>query len=335
MKHARLFSIIVLGSAGFYGAIGLYFLPMATFQSELTRMAMLPESMFGWTKPQPAIDPELMHQSSWQQADVLVIGDSFSDGRVWQTILTKSGLRVRTERWDGVRGICEDFKSWLTEKGFKGQYIVFEAIERNVADGAREWGACQHMQYHSSVYTDTLRAPPSVSYDPQHRDYSGRFSIGIQTWINALKYDRDSRLPNFTGVDMHNGVRLARINNGCNKFSHARCDDSLFLSVDRPEDLSVGILDSIEKLNARMPEITPIWVFVPNKSTAYLYPGKQFWNKAEQRINAPNVLNAFRNAIDTGEVDLYPANNTHISTAGYLLLGNTIFQNMQSAAKNK
>lgn len=311
-----------------YGTVGFYFLPWASFQSELTRMSMLPESMFGWTKPQPAIDPALMHQSSWREADVLVVGDSFSDGRVWQTVLTKTGLHVRTERWDNVRGICEDFMPWLREKGFKGKYVVFESIERNVEDGSREWGACKQMQVHQSIYTDSPRSPPPQFFDPNRIDYSGRFSTGIQTRLNTWQYEHASRSPDFTSRDLLNGVKLYRLNNGCELFSHAKCKDNLYLAVDRAGDLSADTLDNIEKLNARLTGIIPIWVFVPNKSTAYLYPDKQFWNESERRLHAPNILKTFRQAIDAKTVDLYPANNTHVSTTGYLLLGEAIYQSM-------
>ena len=73
MRQAKLFSVIVSLIVLGYGAIGFYFLPMASFQGDLTRIGMLPESQFGWRKPQPAVDPKLMQQSSMQDADVLVI----------------------------------------------------------------------------------------------------------------------------------------------------------------------------------------------------------------------------------------------------------------------
>ncbi len=291
-------------------------------------MGMLPESQFGWTKKQPAIDTAFMHQSSWKEADVLVVGDSFSDGRIWQTVLTRAGLHVRTEAWDSVRGVCVDFMPWLREQGFTGKYIVFETIERNIVDGLAKSVTCQHMQPHSSINTDSPRSPPPLSFDPKRGDYSGRFSIGIQTQMNVWKYEHASRLPNFASLELLNGARLARVKNGCELFSHARCNDALFLAEENAEDLPISALDNVEKLNLRMPGITPIWAFVPNKSTAYLYPDKKFWNEAEQRFHAPNILRSFRQAIAANTVDLYPANNTHVSTTGYLLLGEAIYHSM-------
>lgn len=335
MKHAKLFSILVFAIMALYGAVGFYFLPLATFQAELTRMSMLPEMMFGWTKPQPAIDPALLHQSSWQEADVLVVGDSFSDGRLWQTILTRAGLRVRTESWDSVRGVSDDFMPWLREQGFKGKYIVFEIVERNIVNVVARSMEIKRMQFHPNIYADNPRSPPLVSFDPKRGDYSGRFSIGIQTRINIWKYEHTSRAPDFASRELPNGTRFARIRNGCKLFSHARCNDALFLAEDRAEDIPMIALDNVEKLNARLHGITPIWAFVPNKSTAYLYPDKQFWNEAERRFHAPNILRSFRQAITNQTVDLYPANNTHVSTTGYLLLGEAIFQGMQHMQQEK
>lgn len=329
MKHAKFFSLVVMVAVLAYGATGFYFLPRATFQGELTRMALLPESLFGWTQPQPALDPEWMQQATMKEADVLVIGDSFSDGRVWQTVLTRKGLKVRTESWDTLRGICADFLPWLHQQGFSGKHLVIESIERNLSEDVRKSVACQQMQYHPNPRTDAPRAPPIVSFDIHSGDYTGRLSTGIQTQLNAMEYERLRKATDFSAWELPNDVRLARVADGCALFSHARCEDSLFYSIDRPQDIDENLLEDIETLNARMAGLHITWVFIPNKSTAYLYPDKLFWNKAGQRLNAPNLLRTTRQAIDSKVVDLYPANNTHFSTTGYLLVGEEILKAMR------
>lgn len=331
MRHARVFSILVFSAVLGYGAVGFYFLPSATFQGELTRMGLLPESLFGWRKPQPALDAKLMQQASMQEADVLVIGDSFSDSRVWQSILTRRGLKVRTESWESMRGICADFMPWLRAQGFKGKFLVLESIERNLLADLNRSVACQQMQYHPNPQTDAPRFPPVVSFDTQHGDYSGKLSTGIKTQLNVRKYERLSRSPDFKAWLPGNDVRLARVPDGCALFSHTRCDDALFLAYDKPEDIDASALESVEKLNTRLSGITAIWMFIPNKSTAYLYPNKQFWNAAEERVRAPNLLHVTQQAIGNKTVDLYPANNTHFSTTGYLLMGEAVFKAMQQA----
>lgn len=335
MKHAKLFSVLVLLSVTLYGAVGFYALPLASFQGDLTRMGMLPERMFGWTRHQPAIDPALMQQSSWKDADVLVIGDSFSDGRIWQTLLTGAGLRVHTETWDSVRGICKDFMPWVRNQGFNGKYIVFEAIERGVLDVLSKSVACNHMDFHPNVHDDSPRSPPPVSFDPASGNYSGSLSVSIETLMNTYEYGRIIRAPDFVSLELPNDVRLARVRNGCRLFSHARCQDALFLAEDRKEDIPAEALDSVPEINGRLSGVTPIWLFVPNKSTAYLYPDKQFWNVAEQRFHSPNLLRMTQHAIRENTVDLYPANNTHFSTTGYLMMGKEVLEKIQQTSATR
>lgn len=327
MRHAKLFSIVVSVIALGYGAIGFYLLPMASFQGDLTRIGMLPESQFGWRKPQPAVDPKLMRQSSLQEADVLVIGDSFSDDRIWQTVLTKHGLKVRTESWDTMRAVCADFMPWLREQGFRGRFVVLQIIERSISEGLEKSLACQRMQIHSSTSADKLRPLPVASFDPDRKDRSGRISVGFKTMLNFQHYERLSSAPDFKSAEL--GTKIVRVKNGCKLFSHTYCKDALFLSWDNVEEVDGSVLENIEKLKARLDGITPIWAFAPNKSTAYLYPDKQFWNEAERRFHAPNLLRMTQQAIRGKIVDLYPANNTHFSTTGYLLMGEEIFKAMQ------
>lgn len=329
MKHARFFSLVIGVLVVLYGAIASYCLPLANFESELTRMGLLPESEFGWRAPQPALKTEWMHQASWQEADVLVIGDSFSDGRVWQTQLTRQGLKVHTEHWTAIRGICEDFMPWLRGMGFRGRYVVLEVVERNISAGLPAQLACQKMQPHFSALANAPRPAPPVQLDREQREMRGRLSIGIETAYSLRAYDTWRVRPDASSMMTKNGVQIRRMQNGCTLFSHRRCEDGLFLAGDRVEDVDVTALESAKKIEARMPDVQVIWAFVPNKSTAYWYGQKQFWARAAQRVNAPNLLAMTQTALKNGMVDLYPANNTHFSTQGYLLMGAEILRALQ------
>lgn len=327
MKHARLFSIIVFAAIAIYGAIGFYFLPLASFTGPLTRMGKIPEALFGWTKEQPAINPEHLANASWQEADVLAIGDSFSMPLLWQSVLVQHGMKVHTETWESIRNVCEDFSGWLHDKGFRGRHVVIEVVEHNFEDRLDRSLHCKQMDYHTMR---ALRAtPPARQLGSNNTELSGKLSVGLQAKFNSLKYQRLSAQPEFDHWDMGNTVRMNRVTNGCKLFSHPRCNDVLFFADDHLGDFDEHTLNKMQTISERLKEITPVWVVVPDKSTAYLHPDKQFWSKSEERLHAPNVLKVLRQKIADKTIDLYPANETHLSTAGYLILGDTIYQSMQ------
>jgi hypothetical protein len=336
MKYARFFSILVFLTVAFYGAAGFYCLPLASYQGDLTRIGMLPESLFGWTRAQPAIAVSLLQQSSWQDADVLVIGDSFSDNsdvsesRIWQTVLTGHGLHVHTEHWENIRAVCEDFPAWLHAQGFKGRYVVIEVVERYARDRFADSVACKKMYYHDAVDEDLPRLPPVTAFDHHARDYSGKLSVGIMTEAHLFEYLHSSAQPGFRSYTLDR-VKVARVDKGCELFSHPACRDALFLGEDSAQDPGEDVIANMEILNTRFGGLTPIWVVVPNKSTAYLYPDKQFWDKLELRVPSVNLLKPVRQAISDKVIDVYPANNTHFSTTGYLLMGDAIYRKLESA----
>lgn len=327
MKHARLFSILVFAAIAIYGAIGFYFLPLASFEGPLTRMGKIPESLFGWTREQPAINPDWLVSAPWQDADVLVIGDSSSMPRIWQSMLTRRGLKVHTETWESMRNVCENFAGWLRHKNFKGRYVVIEVIEHNLEDRLDRSIPCKQMDYHPMAESPV--SPPPRLMSRNTVSFSGKLSIGIQTRLNVLKYQQLSARPDFSSWFMPNTVRMNRVANGCELFSHARCNDVLFFADDHMGDFDENTLAHMKVINDRLGGLTPIWVVIPDKSTAYLHPDKHFWDKAEQRFHAPNVLKALRQAIREKTIDLYPANDTHLSTEGYLILGDAIYQSLQ------
>ena len=329
MKHAKFFSLFIFSIAMIYGLVGFYCLPYASFQGDLTRIGMLPESLFGWAKSQPVINPAHMAQSSWHEADIFVVGDSFSEPRIWQTSLTSRGLKVHTENWNYVHGICEDFSAWLRAKGFKGRYVVIESIERDAWHHFGSSHRCRGMDWQSRTKLSSKKVlPPIANFHPDQNNYSGKVSVGIRTWINKIRYERKTSNPDFKAYTQ-GSVRIARVPEGCTLFSHQRCLDSLFISLDKEQDLEDELLDNLVNLSAGQGGLKIVWAIVPNKSTAYLHPDKYFWDKLERRLRAVNLLKTVRLAIERKMVDIYPANNTHFSTSGYLLMGEAIYQIIQ------
>lgn len=291
-------------------------------------MALLPESLFGWTKPQPRLDEVLLLQAKMQEADLLVVGDSFSEGRVWQSVLTRQHMKVRTESWNSMKGVCGDFSAWVRTQGYTGKYVVIEIVERNLMGTLRQSLDCPQTRYRPNAYVEAPRAAPITSFDPSEGNYAGKLSTGFKTYLNTAQYEHLSGSSAFKEWELPNNVRVASVKEGCRLFSHARCQDSLFLAEDMADEVNAEALTLIKTIESRLQGLTPIWVIVPNKSTTYLHPEKRFWKLLAQQTNAPDLLALNQRALGEGMVDLYPANNTHYSTSGYLLMGDAIRQRL-------
>ncbi len=325
MTAAKLFSIVVFASMACYGAVSYYFLPMASFEGDLTRVGMLPESLFGWTRPQPAVAANLFRQASWAEADALVIGDSFSAPGIWQSVLTRQGLRVHTETWTSLPAICDDFSQWARDKGFKGRYVIIEIVERNAEGTINNSIACKNTRYRPAEWHPS---PPATQPNRNLNNHSGRLSIGIQVYLNTWRYRQKRNGGNLSSLKMPGSVQVNHLAEGCKLFSHPQCDDVLFFDQDRHGELGNNVLNDMQIIGSRIVSSTPIWVIIPDKSTTYLYPDKVFWHEAERKFNAPNILDAFNQATKAHVIDLYLANNTHLSTTGYLALGEIIYRSL-------
>lgn len=325
MKAEKLFSILVAASIACYGAVGYHFQPLASFDGDLSRVSMLPESLFGWTKPQPALDAALFRQAGWAEADVLVIGDSFSAPGIWQTALTRAGLRVRTETWTNLPAICEDFSAWAQARGFHGRHVIIEVVERNAAGTIRNSVACKHTSY---LPAEWQAGPPATLPALNTDDHAGRLSVGLQVYLNSLDYQRKRRQDKLASLPMPGGVHVRHLDEGCKLFSHPQCEDVLFFDQDNEGDLGQPVLDDMKTLDSRITGSHPVWVIVPDKTTTYLRPDKHFWELAAQRFKSPDILAAFSQATRDHIVDLYRGNNTHLSTTGYLLMGDAIYRSL-------
>jgi hypothetical protein len=145
-----------------------------------------------------------------------------------------------------------------------------------------------------------------------------------------MAYEKLGTQADFSRWNMPGGATLHRISNGCQLFSHAKCQDALFYSSDRQTDIGDSTLDIIQTLNSRTGDLKTLWVIMPDKSSVFMHPEKQFWNKMETKFNAPNILSVMQQALNLKTIDLYPANNSHLSTEGYLLLGDAVYSSMKA-----
>lgn len=287
---------------------------------DLTRIGMVSERLFGWKEAQPDIPKRLRKPSVVTEADVLVVGDSFSGSLTWQAALAQSGLKVATTGWP-AHGLCMDLDQWLSSVGFKGKTVIAETVERYASARVAQGQTC--------TMQDPINEPPLEPLKQPRASYSLGVGAGVRVNLQILKNTRRAeRLPFNLVLDNPssiNAMRVAVVNvqDGCSRFSHPLCSKALFLTedVERPP-LTATDAAGMARIAESVKAANLVWVIVPNKSTVYLQPERSadFRRAFNDRRLGPDLFaraNAGKDAIR----DLYWANDTHWSTAGHLYFG--------------
>jgi hypothetical protein len=318
---AKNFVLIFVIIVGGYGAISFPFLNLANFEGDLTRMAMLPEDDFGWLAPQPKVDKSNLVSAPWQDADVLVIGDSFSEKLIWQSKLVESGLKVRTESWSNIGAICEDFDDWLQRNHFGGRHIIIQSVENSFAPRLKKSISCKKINYKFLKPKEIVVA--------QERGFSnpifggGQLDVGLRTWLNKREYANKASDPEFKSWKVNQNVSVQRIQKGCELFSHKKCNDVLFfelVGMGNPANVSRDMV----LLQNRIKRKNLIWLVVPDKASVYLGRDTSFWKISQHQSKSIDVISYLHKAVYDKEVDLYFGNDTHLSPKGYGLVGEAV-----------
>lgn len=332
--YRRLFTLTVAALLILYAGVGAFFLPHASFYGDLTRMGMVPEKDFSWRKEQPVISSEAQTAVRLADADVVVVGDSFSHPRLWQSELVKQGLKVHSLQWGDVRGICEDVAGWLAAHGFKGKQVIIESVEWKLETVLQASLACRNMpagvQEHTEKREATLR-----TIEEGAPIASGKMSVGLRTAWNGVHY---AMARSGAGFDKKGfvPVTIQRVAGGCELFSNRTCEDGLFLDYEMAAaEPGADAIAQMKRITARLPGYRVTWLVVPNKSTAYLNRKRVFWREAGRQLDVPDVLAAFDELLTQKKiVDLYKPNDTHLSTAGYQELGRIVYRGLMQSGAN-
>ena len=294
------------------------------FRGDLTRLGRLSETEFGPTLVQSVVPPALRVSSALQEADVLVIGDSFSAPLRWQSVLVERGLRVATVGWQTLGPLCADLGEVLRAQGFRGSAVVVESVERGLSTLLDAAHACTHTR------------PGRLQMQPAPRDWDPAGPFGLNTretlftglltqWhTHRARTSPDEELRHTTdGADR---VRIQRVPDGCQRFSHRLCERGLFFADDRTAaPFDATLLDKLQRLSHRHADLSVTWVVVPNKSSVYLSP-KHAPDAAAALETGGFGPDLFRLFTETSrqQRDLYQPNDTHLSPAGDRLLGERI-----------
>lgn len=303
-----------------------------TLYGDLTRIGQLDEGDFGWSMQQPSVAAKLLKSYPIREADILVIGDSFSNGLLWQSRLISAGFKPATLRWDEFRpcSLASNLGKVVRQAGFKGHYVVLENVEHGFQN--RMDLSCditRKITGESFNGTIPQTDPPSrksifaLNSDPLGGDWV------INALINKIElaYSFES---NTSYLEFGNGrTRVVPIN-GCAWFSNRLCNYGLFYSLDFDKK-TFNSMDNILTNNTEMKKhgIEAIWLAVPDKSTVYLGYGKlsinpyvNIWVEFAKHpeLVAPNLAEIFIKQSRKIK-DFYKPNDVHLSTNGYLYLG--------------
>lgn len=293
---------------------------------DLARIGRISDRDFGWRADQPPVEPKLLQGAPVEAADILVIGDSFSATHVWQSRLTKVGYGVATVFWDSIDELlCGDFDGWLAASGFRGKLVIVESVERIVAIRMRHAEKCDRMAK-PLASRSVPRATPPQAVPGFALNWDGQIFSG---WLTA----RCTRAALAGRADSKcNPQTVAmQVPQGCDRFTHRRCEKALFLADDRNlGEVTPEHATQMQAFSDAHAGIPILWMIVPNKWTTYLEPAhsRAFAKALVEKELGPDLFD-FALAQKTAMRDFYYPNDTHISTEGQLALGERMLQAVQ------
>jgi hypothetical protein len=318
--------------------LGLVFEPFEPLVGDLTRTGNFAERDFGWQASQPVIQVA-GNGTSMADPDILVLGDSFSSSNVWhrsnfwQSVVT-GRLNQKIQSFEFARVGCVD--NWLAYalNHPTAKTIVIESVERAFLSNFKDLPTCTSRipaPFEAGPWTT---APNRRTWPPEWHIYR-TFMVSINTVAMQLSPHaaiRDDKAVN------------APIDRSCAKFSNRRSDRILYFSQDeekfqwKQKDVARATSNIL-----RMQKLASdhgkkfVLMLVPDKLSTYqkcLLNTGNFDTGKEPEITAslihagvhsPDMLGAFRENANKIE-DLYRPNDTHVSEAGYILMGETLAQ---------
>lgn len=302
-----------------------------TLYGDLTRIGQLDEGDFGWHMRQPSVPSGLLKSYSLNEADIAIIGDSFSNGLIWQSRLVSAGFKPATLRWNKFKpcSLGPNLGEVLRSAGFHGHYVVIENAEHGF----------QNRMHPFCDISNDISAPAYSVAAPQTDPpipppiFANKEPLGgewvINAFINKIRLDYLFK----SGTDyMEFGdarTRVAPID-GCKLFSNRLCNYGLFYSHDFEKE-TFSSMDKVLSINRDLKNagMETIWLVIPDKSTIYLGYGKfdmhpyvNIWNEFARHpeLVAPDLGEAFAQQSRLMK-DFYKPDDAHISTNGYLYLG--------------
>ncbi|MDB5866712.1 MAG: hypothetical protein JWO70_4518 [Betaproteobacteria bacterium] len=300
---------------------------------DLTSIGAWAERDFGWNAPRTRLAPT-REEASHAAPGVLVLGDSFSFSRPWQSVLAaEAGMNVLSFSYRSA-GCIENWVRWATES--TADAVIIEVVERNfIRTFSGPPGCAPHVPEASEVKpagpltrSTALRWPPGL--DAYYL---------VRTAINTLTMNAGGQRPVRGNLVVNVAIR-----HGCGAFSHRREDRMLYYAEDEGKNSwkEADVQATIANVLRLQQEVLSagkrfVFVVVPDKLTIYEHCIAQ--ERDRRTPNAPNItsrliaagahapdmVTVFR-ALSASAIDLYDPNNTHLGPNGYFAMGRTVEQ---------
>jgi hypothetical protein len=308
-------------------ALSWWFEPI---EGDLTRIGKYSERDFGWNAQQPVVEVR-PNGARVQAPAVMVLGDSFSAGNVWQSVLAvQSGLT--TQSFNYSQNGCIGAWAVLAARDAQSKTVVIESVERAFVSRFRDVSSCSSDGITPWESAGGTTAPQRVTWPVQlHIQHSFQVAAqAVQMWS--------------AGVD---GILRGKVVNVpmdplCGNFSHRTPHRFLYFGEDEEkwqwtsEEVERAVANvamlqrMVEKLGKRF-----VFLVVPDKSSVYrecltlpadihgVVPVNVTQKLIENGVHAPDALGSLQQRIRT-EVDLYNPDNTHFGTRGYQALAHIV-----------
>lgn len=302
-------------------------------QGAFTRIGLVSDQAFGWRSTPPPIPMTQVRNAPLNEADVLVIGDSFSMYFAWQSPLVRAGYRVASTHWDKIGPLCGDLGPWLQRQGFRGRLVILESIERLVPERLDQSRACDRMR---KAYVHIPTPPESPSQPPPlhaELNWKSRLFSGIVTWWRTRTIARTSH-PFVVDPSEAALILATPLPDGCRQHSNRMCDKGLFLDLDRTNpELTAADADFMDRFAREAGAPFRVrWMVIPNKTTVYLQPehAAAFVARANALGLGPDLYGMSQD-MRWKMIDLYWPNDPHWSMQGQLYFGEQMLAEVRAA----
>jgi SGNH hydrolase-like domain, acetyltransferase AlgX len=336
-SYLTIFSITAIVPIVFFAVLGFILQPVS---GDMTRLGRFSERDFGWNLPQPVLSP--LPSIPAGKPDIVVLGDSFSQPNIWQTIVTnKTNLTLLTFSHLAMRN-PECIEHWLKsmpERYPSAKIIIIQSTEKSfwLRFTANPLN-CKNRIF--SPYNNPMKSTvetrpmgyPDIMPDPV-------YAIGAMFKLRK-NFDTSTRNSN-TIIEPLNRSDL---------FSSRRSDLLLYFRGDVNQ---LGITP--QKVQIAMANIAAFQEFatskgvqliinvVPDKSSVYtrffktpnpelVVPNAQK-EMAERGLKSIDLWTPFNEQVEKTK-DLYLPNDSHLSTRGYILMGEVIADALTTKARS-